>query len=722
MPLYEITAVAAKDNLFVRALFLYRKKRLEIEQLREMNEGENNSEIADACWAAMGEYQKAIQYAIRTANSDNQNKAEQKDFRDWLCWNRKIIMGVFLELSNTCAAVSEPEKADLINDQLIKYDREIVLLIDANEVQSMILPSGFDGKKAELDQAKAILERKPNKLAVSENYPRRFYDFLNTLIQHKLLETWYKEESNYNWLQEHCLLLGTIVQNLSLDKQVEFEQEWANFLNANKLLESEEERKIRLDHVVEQSIVLCFQWEKMTALEKVQAELQRFIENVRERLADAKKKVKSVAGKVRDVVGTFFGTLLWPIIAPTLLVVDKLAGTESLGKYNGFLKENLIKAGKFAYDHPFITAGIVIGAVGGIVAAVLTGGSFAIFSSMAVSSAAAIGESALISGLVVGGLTIASAAALHHREIVRVEEKHKKEIEELKGRYQGIMIKKEDETKEQLMRNRNIHKGEKNKEDSDEVKEMLELRAQQQARAKQKEETRMQNQASEIKEKKKEKEKEKGKQIIANIQDLLGEMNPEDIQLAEEEYKEVLAKAQEGFTEIAKQRALTEKQLQQEQFELNKLDADQQKIRDELEAFSQKKQATTSSSMASNSGKMIEVKFNEPSSAKRYQSELLKIGIDHLDRNMRGRGRKIEFLSEDDIYLISLSTQEYEVIESNEELYAKLLNIPQIPTVSAVFASPLSSASNIPTTTASTAPATNTTVNTDAQLFSPTPQ
>jgi hypothetical protein len=698
MPLYATDAVTAKDNIFIKALFLYRKKRLEIEHLRTMNqEGENSPQIADACWTAIGEYQKAIQYAIRVASSTNENKLDQKDFRDWLCLNRKMIMGVFLDLSDICGTVNETEKTDFINEQLIKYDREIVLLIDESETEITILPSGFDGKKAELDQAKAIIERNPNKLAVLENYARRFYDFLSTLIQHKLLENWYKEESNCNWLQVHCLLLGSVVQNLGFDKQVEFEEEWGNFLNANKSVENKEQRKVRLNEMVEQSIVLCFQWEKMTVLEKMQEELQGIIKYIRQKLSDAKKNVTSISTRLKDILYT----ISFPVIIPALWVADKISGETSLDRYWGFLREKPNTLKKFVLDHPFIVGGMFILATGAIASGILGA------SVVALGAIATISTEAVIGLTVTGGLIVLGATYTYSEDIAVAEKEHTNDIEETQNHYRSIMTIKEHENAEKLKNNKKIFKKEKEKEESNEVREVFELRVKQQARAKQKEETHMINHASKINENKQSKEKE----MIDNIQNLFSQMNPDDIKSAENEHQKVLTKMEVVFAEVTKQQASTEKQLQENRFELNNLDMAQEKIHEKLEEFARKKQTPTSS-FVNSSEKMIEVKFNDFSSAKEYQAELLKIEIGHSDANMKGRCRKIEFLSDNEVYIM-LSTHEWEIIKNNKEIYEKLLNTSQslriINTTAPSFVF-FSSSSNTSAATATTTTTATTTL------------
>jgi hypothetical protein len=585
MPLYATDKISASKNPFIHALSKYRKTRLEIEQFEGENNGteDNNTKIVDACWRAMGDYQIAIQKAIDAANLNfSNNKDEQNDFRDWLVWNRKIIMSNFFDIANICDQYGEEDKAKLIREQAGKIDTEVVKYLTVNdEGNENILPQVIEIKIIELNLAENHYSSKPNKPSVKKNYEQRFCEFLRTLVRENLLGNWYKNEANKAWIQRHYDTLKKIAYS-GLN---EFENEWNTFSKEIDLIETSEERNTRLNDMVENSIILHFQWDQLSILDKSALELNRLLESAKAKLIKAKENLPSNTKRLGEFLGTIFGTILWPIIAPTLWVADKISGKDSFVKYNEFLKGNLIAAGKFACDHPFITAGIVLGILGTTLITFFTGGTFA----AATSVVAAIAKPLLVS-VATSAAGYGVAVYRHQQEIAEIEKKHAREIETLKNNHAVSVTRHNQKCEEDLKANKKIHERESKQANLDDVLEEIEHRAaqekaerefrlRQQARAKERNKANEANRALIIS-----KNKARNEQEIANkIQNFMDEMNPGDIRASEVEYRRCLTLVESEIDETKKQQEIIEKKQIEGRKQLYTLGKTQQKLREDIE-------------------------------------------------------------------------------------------------------------------------------------------
>lgn len=71
---------------------------------------------------------------------------------------------------------------------------------------------------------------------------------------------------------------------------------------------------------------------------------------------------------------------------------------------------------------------------------------------------------------------------------------------------------------------------------------------------------------------------------------------------------------------------------------------------------------------------VVKITFKNPEDLKEFQEQLLSVGIGHSDPSERGRPRKADYLKDDDTYIISLSSYEYNAITADEYAYAKLVS------------------------------------------------
>ncbi|MCD6056469.1 MAG: hypothetical protein K0R12_1431 [Gammaproteobacteria bacterium] len=72
------------------------------------------------------------------------------------------------------------------------------------------------------------------------------------------------------------------------------------------------------------------------------------------------KELYRMARLTQDLLGTILGTILWPLVAPALLLSDKIVGGSSLTNYNNYLKKNWIALKDFVQKNKLFTLTIIL--------------------------------------------------------------------------------------------------------------------------------------------------------------------------------------------------------------------------------------------------------------------------------------------------------------------------------------------------------------------------
>jgi hypothetical protein len=577
MPLYATKAADAYDNVFIKTLFDYKKKRAQIVQMQtRVTEDEDKVKIADLCVSAAMDYQRAVLFAYHEACTTKDTN-DQKNFKDWLTCNKAIIIGVFLDLSDACG--NQLQRINTINKQL---EGCIEALTAFSELETKKPSRNFEIKCNELKHVKNILAKRPGKTILISNFAHRFYDVLNTLISEELFD-WYKEEANQLWISSHYeLLKNTFQANPDTDESREFNQEWELFEKNISLNANEDSRKLFLNQQVEHSIALCHAYEKMSALQKASERLKMILDQASKRLKLMINQVKKpgVYNKVVEFLETIAGTLLYPVVATGLLISDAITGKNRLTSYHQFLKKNWVSAYEVVKENPWTSLLVGLSMVGGIALTIATGGAaFAGLGVFAHGLSVSTVTVSLLGG--VGGIVLAKAE--HAREIAAINQKHADEIRAITIQH-GVAVEGTHQNYAKALRkSENIANDEKNQENSEDVKEWIILLRQQQTK---KQLRKQQTPATEVQMAANRQHQEN--KALAKGQQLWDQANPEDLQEASKEISQNITNITQALIDNKKNQNELENVLQGGETELNNFDANQNKLREEISSSAKK--------------------------------------------------------------------------------------------------------------------------------------